>query len=231
MSDDTKIKAEARTEFGKGAARRIRRADKVPAVIYGHGNDPIHVTLPGHETMMAIKHGGTNALLDLEIEGKEQLALTKQIQVRPDQGVPRAHRLRRGAQGREGHRRRGHPPGRRGQARGAGRHREHHGPARGRGHHIPEYIEVSIEGAEVGTQFHASDLVLPTGSTAAQRRRPADRQRDPRARPPRRSRPSWRRPRPRPASSATSPTRRSPRPAEGDAAEGGSGDSESSAEE
>ncbi len=91
-----KIKAETRTEFGKGAARRIRRDDKVPAVIYGHGNDPIHVTLPGHDTMMALKHGGANALLYIDIDGKTQLALTKQVQVDPIKGFTRAHRLRRG---------------------------------------------------------------------------------------------------------------------------------------
>ena len=78
-----KIKAEKRTEFGKGAARRIRREHKVPAVVYGHGNDPIHVTLPGHDTMLALKHGGANALLELEIDGKTQLALTKQVQIDP----------------------------------------------------------------------------------------------------------------------------------------------------
>ena len=78
-----KITAESRTEFGKGAARRIRRADKVPAVVYGHGNEPVHVTLPGHETMMALKHGGANALLELSIDGKTQLALTKQVQIDP----------------------------------------------------------------------------------------------------------------------------------------------------
>ena len=78
-----KITAELRTEFGKGAARRIRREHKIPAVVYGHGNDPIHVTLPGHDTMMAIKHGGANALLELDIEGTSQLALTKQVQVDP----------------------------------------------------------------------------------------------------------------------------------------------------
>src|SRR4051812_4788467 len=85
MSEDL-IKAEARNEFGKGAARRIRRADKVPAVIYGHGNDPIHVTLPGHDTMMAIKHGGANAVLNIEIDGTVQLALTKQVQADPIKG-------------------------------------------------------------------------------------------------------------------------------------------------
>jgi large subunit ribosomal protein L25 len=76
-----KIVAEKRTEFGKGAARRIRRENKIPAVVYGHGEDPIHLTLPGHATMMALKHHGANALLELDIDGKKQLALTKQVQV------------------------------------------------------------------------------------------------------------------------------------------------------
>ena len=52
-------------------------------MIYGHGNDPIHITLPGHDTMMALKHGGANALLELDIEGSTQLALTKQVQIDP----------------------------------------------------------------------------------------------------------------------------------------------------
>src|SRR5689334_2090244 len=85
MSEDL-IKAEARTEFGKGAARRIRRDAKVPAVIYGHGNDPIHVTLPAHDTLMAIRHGGANAVLNIDIDGTVQLALTKQIQADPIKG-------------------------------------------------------------------------------------------------------------------------------------------------
>lgn len=76
-----KIVAEKRTEFGKGAARRIRRENKIPAVVYGHGADPIHLTLPGHATMMALKHHGANALLELDIDGKIQLAMTKQVQV------------------------------------------------------------------------------------------------------------------------------------------------------
>ena len=52
---ENELQAESRTEFGKGAARRIRRADKVPAVIYGHGTDPIHISLPGHETLLALR--------------------------------------------------------------------------------------------------------------------------------------------------------------------------------
>ncbi len=78
-----KIAAQTRTEFGKGAARRIRRDDKIPAVVYGHGNETVHVTLPGHDTMMALKHGGANALLELDIEGTTQLALTKAVQIDP----------------------------------------------------------------------------------------------------------------------------------------------------
>lgn len=76
-----KIVAEKRTEFGKGAARRIRRENKIPAVVYGHGADPMHLSLPGHATMMALKNHGANALLELDIEGKIQLAMTKQVQV------------------------------------------------------------------------------------------------------------------------------------------------------
>jgi large subunit ribosomal protein L25 len=160
-----KIKAEKRTEFGKGAARRIRRADKVPAVVYGHGNDPVHLTLPGHDTMMALKHGGANALLALDIDGEEQLALTKQVQVDPIRRVLEhidfvAVRL--------------------------GEKVTVEIPVvlvgeavrdtlvvteqatiqvEAEATHIPESIEVDIEGAEVGTQIHASDLVLPSGTT------------------------------------------------------------------
>lgn len=81
MSDTTKIAAEKRTEFGKGAARRVRRAHKVPAVLYGHGTDPIHLSLPGHETMMALKLA--NAVLTLDVEGQEHLALAKDVQRDP----------------------------------------------------------------------------------------------------------------------------------------------------
>ena len=81
MSDQLKISAEKRTEFGKGAARRIRRADKVPAVLYGHGSDPIHITLPGHDSMMALKQA--NALLTIVLGDEEHLALAKDVQRDP----------------------------------------------------------------------------------------------------------------------------------------------------
>jgi large subunit ribosomal protein L25 len=77
VSDNT-LAAELRTQFGKGAARRIRRDHKIPAVMYGHGTDPVHITLPGHDTMMALKN--PNALLTIVVDGKEQMALAKDVQ-------------------------------------------------------------------------------------------------------------------------------------------------------
>ena len=78
---EVKLTAELRTEFGKGAARRIRRAHKVPAVLYGHGTAPIHIALPGHETLLALRTA--NALLSIEVNGSSQLALPKQVQRDP----------------------------------------------------------------------------------------------------------------------------------------------------
>ena len=164
MSEDL-IKAEARNEFGKGAARRIRRADKVPAVIYGHGNDPIHVTLPGHDTMLAIKHGGANAVLNIEIDGKVQLALTKQVQADPIKGhlehidfvaVRKGEKVTVEV-----------PVHLVGEAKSDALvvTEQNVIQIEAEATHIPEYIEVSIEDAEVGTQILASDLVLPAGST------------------------------------------------------------------
>lgn len=82
---DIKLAAEPRTEFGKGAARRLRRDGKVPAVLYGHGTDPVHVALPGHDTFLALKHH--NALFELQLEGGEQLAIVKDVQRDPIRGV------------------------------------------------------------------------------------------------------------------------------------------------
>ena len=78
------ITAEPRTEFGKGAARRTRRAGKVPAVLYGHGAAPRHISLPGHELMRALR--SPNVLFDLELNGKRELALPKDVQRHPVRG-------------------------------------------------------------------------------------------------------------------------------------------------
>ncbi len=82
---EVRIAAEPRTEFGKGPSRRIRRANKVPAVLYGHGEQPRHFTLPGHELMLALKHD-SNALLTLQTEDGDQLALPKVIVRDPIKG-------------------------------------------------------------------------------------------------------------------------------------------------
>lgn len=77
-----KIAATVRHEFGKGAARRARRAKLIPAVVYGHGQDPLHITLPSHDTFLALKDS-SNTLFELDIEGTPQLALTKDVQRHP----------------------------------------------------------------------------------------------------------------------------------------------------
>jgi len=165
MSAPEKIAAEPRTEFGKGAARRIRREDKIPAVIYGHGNDPVHVILPGHQTMMALKHGGANALLALDVDGTEQLALTKDVQVDPIRRVIEHVDF---------------VAVRRGEKVTVDVPIHVVGDAvsetlvvtenavvsvEAEATHIPEFFEVSVEGAEAGTQILAKDLDLPSGTT------------------------------------------------------------------
>ena len=165
QSADSNITAESRTEFGKGAARRIRRAAKVPAVLYGHGTDPVHITLPGHDTMLALKHGGANALLTISIDGTEQLALPKQIQRDPIKGFLEHLDLlivRKGEKVTVEI-----PVHLVGEA----------DPdalvvteistitVEAEATNIPEYVEVSIEGLTVGDTVTAKDLKVPAGST------------------------------------------------------------------
>ena len=160
-----KITAEMRTEFGKGAARRIRRENKIPAVVYGHGNDPMHLTLPGHSTMMALKHGGANALLELDIEGKPQLALAREVQVDPLRRVLEHIdfvAVRKGEKVTVDV-----PVHVVGEAVSETLVVTENATVQveAEATNIPEFIEVSVEGAEVGTQIHASDLDLPEGTT------------------------------------------------------------------
>jgi large subunit ribosomal protein L25 len=162
---ESKITAESRTEFGKGAARRIRRNAKVPAVLYGHGTDPVHITLPGHTTMLALKHGGANALLTISVDGTDLLALPKQIQRDAIRGFLEHLDLlivRKGEKVTVEI-----PVHLVGEA----------DPdalvvtetstisVEAEATHIPEFIEVSIEGAKVGDQILAKDLQVPSGST------------------------------------------------------------------
>jgi len=80
---EVRLAAEPRTEFGKGAARRTRRAGKIPAVLYGHGSEPHHVALPALEFARVVREQGSNAVLSLDLDGRPQLALTKTVTVHP----------------------------------------------------------------------------------------------------------------------------------------------------
>jgi len=82
-STANKLTAAVRAETGKGASRRARRNGKVPAVLYGHGTDPQHIEIDAHDFSAVLRHSGTNAVLALDIEGKEQLALTKALEIHP----------------------------------------------------------------------------------------------------------------------------------------------------
>ncbi len=160
---EVKLTAEMRTEFGKGAARRIRRAHKVPAVLYGHGTAPIHIALPGHETLLALRTA--NALLSIEVDGISQLALPKQVQRDPLKHTIEHVDLvivRRGEKVTvdvpvhvEGE---------------AGPDTlvvvDHNSiPIEAEATNIPQQILVSVEGLPAGTQILARDLQIPTGSS------------------------------------------------------------------
>ncbi|MCW2846511.1 MAG: ribosomal protein [Marmoricola sp.] len=161
---EVKITAETRTQFGKGAARRIRRDDKVPAVIYGHGNDPKHITLPGHDTMMALKRGGSNALLYIDVEGTTFIALTKQVQADPIKGflehldfveVKKGEKVTVDI-----------PIHVTGEAKSDAMvvTELNTVSVEAEATNIPDFIEVSVEEAESGFHVLAKDLVLPSGS-------------------------------------------------------------------
>jgi large subunit ribosomal protein L25 len=159
---EVRIVAESRTEFGKGAARRTRRAGKVPAVLYGHGTDPVHLALPGHDLMLALKT--PNVLLTLDLEGGKQLALPKDVQRDPIKGflehvdlllVKRGEKVDVevpiqlvGAVA----------PG------GLINHELTALPVRAEATHIPQGLEVSIEGLQIGDSVQAKDVALPAGT-------------------------------------------------------------------
>ncbi|MDR1442707.1 MAG: 50S ribosomal protein L25/general stress protein Ctc [Bifidobacteriaceae bacterium] len=78
---ETILTAEPRTEFGKGAARRTRRAGLIPAVMHSHGDDPIHISLPGHGAFLALRH--VNAVLTIDVDGKKLLTIAREVQRNP----------------------------------------------------------------------------------------------------------------------------------------------------
>lgn len=163
MADENKVVADLREKFGKGAARKLRVLGKIPAVIYGHGTDPVHVSLPAHTMALLLRKA--NAVIELDVDGTTHLTLVKDVQKDPvlqiiehiDLIVIRA-----------------------------GERVEVEVPVHVIGEpvagtiamlelntvrlmaeatHIPENVQVDVEGVEEGTQIHAKDLVLPKGST------------------------------------------------------------------
>ena len=160
---DNTVHAEPRENFGKGFARRLRAAGKIPAVIYGHGTEPIHVALPGHQVGLIIRRA--NALLELDIEGKEQLALVKDVQKDPVHQIIEHIDLlvvRKGEKvtidvpvivtGES--------------APGTIVNQDANTLSiEAEATHIPQNLEVSVEGLEDGTHITAADVVLPKGST------------------------------------------------------------------
>ncbi|ACQ79250.1 ribosomal 5S rRNA E-loop binding protein Ctc/L25/TL5 [Beutenbergia cavernae DSM 12333] len=157
------ITATRRTEFGKGAARRLRRANQIPAVLYGHGTDPVHLSLPWHETFLALK-GSANALLELSFDDASELALAKDVQRDPVKGriehldlllVRRGERVTVEV-----------PIHVVGESAPGTIHTVDmqtltvHAEAT----HLPEQITVDVEGLEDGTVVRVSDLVLPSGT-------------------------------------------------------------------
>ena len=163
MSDINKLVAEKRTDFGKGAARKIRRAGNIPAVMYGHGTAPVHISLPGHDTFQALKH--TNALLTIVVEGDEQLALAKDIQRDPIKPVIEHIDL---VVVRKGEKVTVEVPVHvEGEAAAETLVNLDHSSLQleVEATHIPENIVVSVEGLAAGTQILAGQVELPKGAT------------------------------------------------------------------
>ena len=160
---NNELAVEVRTQFGKGFARRLRAAGKIPAVIYGHGTDPVHVALPGHETALIIRK--TNQVLDLQIEGKSQLALVKDVQKDPVHQIIEHLDLivvRKGEKVTvdipvhlEGE-----------SAPETSVNQDSNTISlEVEATHIPESVTVSIEGLKEGAQILAKDVKLPAGAT------------------------------------------------------------------
>jgi large subunit ribosomal protein L25 len=162
---EVRLSAETRTEFGKGGARRTRRAGKVPAVIYGHGADPRHVALPAREFANAIRHGGANVLLTLDVDGGEQLAIPKSIQKHPVKGHYEHVDLLAVRRGEKVtidvpvHVVGGIVPG------GLLNTEATTISVEAEATHLPTGFEISIEGLAIGSQITAADIELPTGSS------------------------------------------------------------------
>jgi large subunit ribosomal protein L25 len=160
---EVRIAAEPRTEFGKGAARRTRRAGKVPAVLYGHGTDPRHIALPARDFEHALRTDGANVLLSLQLDSGAELALPKSIQRDPVRGgiehvdllvVRRGEKITVDV-----------PVVVTGEVVSGGLLEQQLDAVSvsAEATHIPGGFEVSVDGLEVGASIHAKDVELPAG--------------------------------------------------------------------
>ena len=165
MSEDNKVVAELRTSFGKGFARRLRAAGQIPAVIYGHGTDPVHVALPGHQVGLLIRRA--NALLELDIAGRAELTLVKDVQKDPVHQIIEHIDLLVVKKGEKVSIEL--PVVVVGEAfAGTIVQLENtHLSVEAEATHIPENVEVSVEGLEEGAHITAADVKLPKGVTLA----------------------------------------------------------------
>ncbi len=163
---EIRLAAETRTEFGKGAARRARVAGLVPAVVYGHGHTPVHLNLPGHALMMALKT--PNALLVVPIEGKDEYVLPKAVQrAAIKRNIEHVDLLlvKRGEKVTVEI-----PVLVEGEVAPGGNLVEHvlnTLPVEAEATHLPESVTVSVQGLEAGASIHAKDVTLPAGTTLA----------------------------------------------------------------
>jgi len=163
MADNNTMAAETRSNFGKGAARKLRQAGKVPAVIYGHGEDPTHVSLPAHEMMLVARRA--NALLELDLGSDKKLVLVKDVQRDPVRQIIEHVDL---VVVRKGEKVtvdvvihvEGEP------VSGTMVQVDHNSiTVEAEATHIPESFTVSVEGLDEGAQIHASDIVLTDGAS------------------------------------------------------------------
>jgi large subunit ribosomal protein L25 len=160
-----KLAVEVRTRTGKGASRQARRDGKVPAVLYGHGEEPQHINLNAHDFAAVLRNSGANAVLSLQIDGKEELALPKAITIHPVRRnlehidliiVKRGEKVTVEV-----------PVHLEGEADSGTLVTQDATTIEieTEALSIPENLTVSIEGAEEGTQILAGDVKLPSGVT------------------------------------------------------------------
>ncbi|MER7809346.1 50S ribosomal protein L25/general stress protein Ctc [Streptomyces sp. NPDC096354] len=163
---EIKLATQPRSEFGKGAARRARRDNQVPAVVYGHGAEPVHVTLPAHELLLALRT--PNVLIGLEIDGKNALVIPKAVQRNPLKGdiehvdlltVKRGEKVNVEIAV--------HVEGELAPGGNLLEYVQNTLLVEAEATHIPESVTVSVAGLDAGDSILAKDIPLPSGSVLA----------------------------------------------------------------